>query len=204
MSKKTLSGREKNLINEAKANLLAAEILEEGLLPEELLEGFFGKLADGFASVTIKPAMAVAGEMKKAIQGGLDTLKGTFAGAKNRWAFAAVSVGYNVRKLPAVMREIDAKSEEGLKTTKACIDEITNEDTKKFFINAIRESASRIAKAQEEEYKTVAKAILDKEPEEDEKDKEEGYQFIPENVQKAYVGTIVQGALLRALLINLK
>ena len=182
MSKKeSLSERQKDLILEAQAKLLVADLQENGLRPDDLNEGLFARAMDFFTGGTYSA-------QQDAIE----------KGSKGEWAMAAASVIGKTKDLPEALKNIIAKTDEGIQVTKNALETITDEETKKFLTDSIEKSSSRIAAAQEEELNRIAKAVV-KNIEAASDD-----QQIDETTKKAYVGIIVQAAMLGSLVANLK
>ena len=183
-----LSNREKQLIAAAQTELLVAEMKESGLV--SLLEGFFQN---------INPfAMA-----KKGFNQAKTNVENEAAGTKGMWGRAVFSLIERSKDLPTATEELITQADKGLNITKECLDMIEDEETKKFFEEAIKKSASKIAAAQEREMKVVANAIA-KKIRQINKEEDDDDEALNEDHQRAYAGLIVQAAIFGALKINLK
>lgn len=188
MSKKTkLTEREKDLVAKAQASLLVAEIKEDGLLPSTLKEGLWSGTMDFLSGGGYS---AATGAMER--------------GGKGGWAMAAAYTVNAAEKegLLAALEELKSKADDGIATTKTALDTITDKDTKKFFEQSIEQSASRIAAVQENELQRIANAVVKRvEAAAAESGDEEK---VDDQTKKALTAMIVQGAMLGALVLNLK
>jgi hypothetical protein len=189
MSKKqNLSVREQQLISEARRML--AETIEK--TPDtnslQLNEGWFSNFAD----------WATGGNYSAAA-------KEIESGGKGKWSSgAAIMIRQTVDLGPIVYNELKAAVNEGLKTTNEALGEITEEKTKNFFEKAIKDSASRIAAAQEKEMLRIQKAVVKRVEAANNQGDEGADNKLSENAVKGYVNLIVNAAMLGALKMNLK
>ena len=183
MSKKNkLNPREKELVLEAAAKMLVAELKEDGLNSNNLSEGLFSDAMDFLTGGTYSSTQTA---LEK--------------GARGKWAISAAAlIGKTKSDLPPALEKIKTKTEDGLKVTRAAVDAVTDEKTKKFMQDSIQKSADRIAAVQEKELARIAKAVVKR------IDADEGENVIDDDTKKAYVGMIVQAAMLGALVSNLK
>ena len=189
MSKKqNLSVREQQLISEAH-RMLSETIEKTPTLDNlELNEGWFSSIAD----------WATGGNYSAAA-------KEIEAGGKGKWAqAAAVMIRQSVDLGPIVYNELKEKVNDGLKTTTEALDEITEEKTKNFFEKSIKDSASRIAAAQEKEMLRIQKAVVKRVEAANNQGDEGADNKLSENAVKGYVNLIVNAAMLGALKMNLK
>ena len=184
MSKKTkLSKREKHLVATAQASMLAVEIKENGLMSE----GIFSGVADFFTGGQYSSQV---GAMER--------------GARGAWGSAAADLALKAKDIGPVLEELKTKADDGIKTAKSAIDTITDAETKKFFEQSIEESASRIAAVQEEELNRIANAVVKRVDTAKIETGEEVKENVDDETKKAITAIILQGAMLGALVINLK
>jgi len=192
-----ISEREKRLISEAKASLITAQVLDEGPLPQELLEAIileFNPLT-ALGDILMKPAGAIANFIKPG--SGDKVLKKSDNDNNQKTPLfsdgeeeMAKEFAENLTKLPDEIEKIQNQAASGLKVIGDSVKMISVPDSKDFFMKAIEQSSEIIAAAQEEQIKKIAKAIAARGGDED--------------TIRLHTGLVVAAAILRAMRLTLK